>query len=75
MATHLAWRIPTDRRAWWVTVHGFAEESDTTQATWHACMVFAAVWTFSSCGKWGCSPAAVLGLLTAVASLIVEQGL
>ena len=28
MATHfsiLAWRIPTDRGAWWATVHGFAK--------------------------------------------------
>ena len=28
MATHssiLAWRIPTDRGAWWVTVHGVAK--------------------------------------------------
>ena len=28
MATHssiLAWRIPVDRGAWWVTVHGVAE--------------------------------------------------
>ena len=36
MATHsgiLAWRIPTDRGAWWATVPGFAEGSDTTQAT------------------------------------------
>ena len=32
MATHasiLAWRIPVDRGAWWVTVHGVTE-SDTT---------------------------------------------
>ena len=28
MATHsriLAWRIPTDREAWWATVHGVAK--------------------------------------------------
>ena len=28
MATHfsiLAWKIPTDRGAWWATVHGFAK--------------------------------------------------
>ena len=33
MATHssiLAWRIPTDRGAWWATVHGVAE-SDLTE--------------------------------------------
>ena len=33
MATHasiLAWRIPVDRGAWWVTVHGVTE-SDTTE--------------------------------------------
>ena len=32
-ATHssfLAWRIPTDRAAWWTTVHGVAE-SDMTE--------------------------------------------
>ena len=31
VATHssiLAWRVPTDRRAWWAAVHGVAEESD-----------------------------------------------
>ena len=35
MATHssiLAWRIPTDRGAWWATVHRVAE-SDMTEAT------------------------------------------
>ena len=34
MATHssiLAWRVPTDRRAWWAAVHGVAKESDTTE--------------------------------------------
>ena len=39
MATHstiLAWRIPTDRRALQATVHAVAE-SDTTEATEHAC--------------------------------------
>ena len=33
MVTHssiLAWRIPMDRGAWWVTIHGIAE-SDTTE--------------------------------------------
>ena len=33
MATHssmLAWRIPTDRGAWQVTVHGSQKEMDTT---------------------------------------------
>ena len=33
MATHfsiLAWEIPMDRGAWWVTVYGVAKESDTT---------------------------------------------
>ena len=31
MATHssiLAWRIPTDRGAWWATVHGVAKSHD-----------------------------------------------
>ena len=34
MATHssiLAWRIPMDRGAWQVTVHGVTKESDTTE--------------------------------------------
>ena len=34
MATHpsiLIWENPMDRRAWWATVHGIAEESDMTQ--------------------------------------------
>ena len=34
MATHsgiLAWTIPMDRGAWWATVHGGNEESDTTE--------------------------------------------
>ena len=34
MATHssiLAWRIPTDRGAWWATVHGGCKVSDTTK--------------------------------------------
>ena len=34
MATHssiLAWRIPMDRGAWRVTVHGGRKESDTTE--------------------------------------------
>ena len=33
-ATHssiLAWRIPTDREAWWATVHGITKESDMTE--------------------------------------------
>ena len=36
MATHssiLAWRIPMDRRAWRATVHGAAQELDTTETT------------------------------------------
>ena len=40
VATHssiLAWRIPMDRRAWRTTVHKVAKQSDTTEATWHAC--------------------------------------
>ena len=40
MATHssiLAWRIPMDRGAWWVTVHGVSE-SDTAKVTEHACI-------------------------------------
>ena len=32
----LAWRIHTDRGAWWATVHGVAKELDTTDATEHA---------------------------------------
>ena len=28
---------PTDRGAWQATVHGVAKESDTTEATYHAC--------------------------------------
>ena len=38
MATHssiLAWKIPMDRGAWRVIVHGVAKESDTTEATEH----------------------------------------
>ena len=34
MATHtsiLAWRIPMDRGAWWVAVHGVSKELDTTE--------------------------------------------
>ena len=34
MAMHfsiLAWTIPMDRGAWWATVHGGNEESDTTE--------------------------------------------
>ena len=34
MKTHssnLAWRIPMDRGAWQVTVHGATKESDTTE--------------------------------------------
>ena len=34
VATHssiLAWRVPTDRRAWWAAVHGIAQELDTTE--------------------------------------------
>ena len=34
MATHssiLAWRIPTDRGAWWATVHWVVEELDTNE--------------------------------------------
>ena len=34
MATHssiLAWKIPMDRGAWRVIVHGVAKESDTTE--------------------------------------------
>ena len=34
MATHsgiLAWRIPTERRAWWAIVHGVKKEMDTTE--------------------------------------------
>ena len=33
-ATHsciLAWRIPTDRGAWWAIVHGVTKELDTTE--------------------------------------------
>ena len=29
----LAWRIPMDRGAWWVTVHGIAESDTTEQLT------------------------------------------
>ena len=39
-ATHssiLAWRIPMDRGAWWVTVHGVSE-SDTAEVTEYACI-------------------------------------
>ena len=43
MATYssiLSWRIPMDRGAWWVTVHGGRRESDTTEqlskhTIWH----------------------------------------
>ena len=41
MATHssgLAWRIPTDKRAWQATVHGMAK-SQTEQVTEHALML------------------------------------
>ena len=31
----LAWRILMDRGAWWATVHGGREESDTTEVTEH----------------------------------------
>ena len=34
MATHiniLAWRIPTDRGAWWAVVHGGHKQLDTTE--------------------------------------------
>ena len=34
MATHsciLAWRIPTDRRAWWATVHAAAKSQSQTR--------------------------------------------
>ena len=30
-STILAWRIPLTRGAWWATVHGVEEESDTTE--------------------------------------------
>ena len=36
MATHssiLAWRIPTDRGAWWATVHGVIELDPAEQLT------------------------------------------
>ena len=38
MATHssiLAWRIPMDRRAWWVTVRGVAESDMTERLSTH----------------------------------------
>ena len=37
--------------------------------------VFVAAWAFSSCGERGLLFVAVRGLLTAVASLVVEPGL
>ena len=38
MATHtsiLSWRIPTERGAWWATVHGIAELDTTEQLSMH----------------------------------------
>ena len=37
MATHssiLAWRMPTDRGAWWVAVHGVTKSDMTEQLNW-----------------------------------------
>ena len=39
MATHysiLAWTVPMDRGAWWVTVHGVAELDTTEQLSRHS---------------------------------------
>ena len=53
MAIHssiLAWRIPTDRGAWWATVHGVAE-SGTTEllSTAHMDMGFGSDSKASAC--------------------------
>ena len=39
MATHssiLAWRIPTDRGAWWATIHGVADLDTTERLSLHS---------------------------------------
>ena len=43
MATHfniLAWRIPWDREAWWVTVHGITKSLQTQLSDFHYTVKF-----------------------------------
>ena len=67
MATHssvLAWRIPTDRGAWWAVVHGVAESDMTERLSTH---------THTGQGNWPTSP--VEGGRSAASARLIPGGL